>query len=530
MMLASNETKKRLLQELEETADQTGLTQFIDYGVLTGSFVLKGKQERDIDLLIVLRPKTDKNAGLIQKMRRFSIRHAVIQLEYGFNPDWDFPTYFATRQQIDETLQGRPFRIDQSNRLVLTQYSPQAWITNQESDYNVLLFQLVSHNFDLFAGLPDSLKEDTRKALLAIFLHVYQYFGYDRWDTIDKQRLAQDLFRCIGKDYVLSSRLQEIFLQDVLIGHGLGSIHKDSIFVLHHPAIQQKLKEFLGAFSQQYTADHAIRWQDMRKDVSSLIRGEKVIDRVYNYLFHGKDGQQEWESWEMRTKAQLELLRQGNQKPVEVSDPGEIRYYKMLHDSIIQILPREGFSVERMLEVGSGSGALSSRLSDTFGCESSLIDISPVALEYASFISPNSQMILGDAMKMPFLSEEFDFLHSVGLIEHFDDKTVFRMLFEMKRVLKEEGYLYLAVPNFLCLDLLSIWWQHGKGAEKYISLPILTRYAEQVGLAVISKGRFPYVHEIFPRYHLECIESVLGKQAFGFLNYVLCRKKRHRHS
>ena len=50
-----------------------------------------------------------------------------------------------------------------------------------------------------------------------------------------------------------------------------------------------------------------------------------------------------------------------------------------------------------------------------------------------------------DARKMPFSAESFDFVYSVGLLEHFEDPMA--LLAEQYRVLRTGGYLMVQVPQ-----------------------------------------------------------------------------------
>jgi ubiquinone/menaquinone biosynthesis C-methylase UbiE len=58
-----------------------------------------------------------------------------------------------------------------------------------------------------------------------------------------------------------------------------------------------------------------------------------------------------------------------------------------------------------------------------------LLDISPVALKYATYLAEknrckNIKIIKGDIFEMPFKSEEFDFVWNIGVIEHYDLKEI----------------------------------------------------------------------------------------------------------
>jgi len=116
-----------------------------------------------------------------------------------------------------------------------------------------------------------------------------------------------------------------------------------------------------------------------------------------------------------------------------------------------------------ILEVGCGYGsnirAIQARRSDV---ECYALDNSEIAIEQIREEIPNA--LLGDCRKTPFPKGTFDVIFSGGLMEHFRDETPF--LREMKRILKEDGYLITFVPaRFSLWKLYQAlhfgFWQHG---------------------------------------------------------------------
>ncbi|MDB2369504.1 class I SAM-dependent methyltransferase [Planktomarina temperata] len=106
----------------------------------------------------------------------------------------------------------------------------------------------------------------------------------------------------------------------------------------------------------------------------------------------------------------------------------------------------------KVLEIGCGRGSLSAYFADV-GADCHLLDISPKAIELAkkSFASLNlsGNFYVADCEKLPFLDETFDFVFSIGLLEHFEDITL--VLAEKNRVLKNDGlmfnYIVPKLPN-----------------------------------------------------------------------------------
>jgi SAM-dependent methyltransferase len=109
-----------------------------------------------------------------------------------------------------------------------------------------------------------------------------------------------------------------------------------------------------------------------------------------------------------------------------------------------------GVAGKTVLEVGCGRGAtlreFARRGAHTFG-----LDYSEEALQICAALQAKDRptadgtFVNGDARSLPFPSDSFDFVFSVGLIEHFEEPL--ELLFEQCRVLKPEGHLLVQVPQ-----------------------------------------------------------------------------------
>jgi 2-polyprenyl-3-methyl-5-hydroxy-6-metoxy-1,4-benzoquinol methylase len=114
-----------------------------------------------------------------------------------------------------------------------------------------------------------------------------------------------------------------------------------------------------------------------------------------------------------------------------------------------QIMQRNRGDGLRSLEVGCGRGSLSCYFADA-GYEVTLLDSSPSVLETAKEIYSRNGVSgffhAGDALSMPFESESFDVVFSIGLLEHFDN--IQSLVAEQARVLRPGGYLFIyTVPD-----------------------------------------------------------------------------------
>jgi 2-polyprenyl-3-methyl-5-hydroxy-6-metoxy-1,4-benzoquinol methylase len=152
---------------------------------------------------------------------------------------------------------------------------------------------------------------------------------------------------------------------------------------------------------------------------------------------------------------------------------------------------------ELALHVGCGDGYLDpflcSRYSRTVG-----VDINYPELRNAAWSNAGTaaEYVLIDGFVLPFLSESFDEIVSIDVLEHAEDDLV--LVAEMHRVLKPGGYVTMTVPNAdypltfdpinYLLELatgrhlrLGIW---GFGHRRLYSVESLCQLLEDAGLVV----------------------------------------------
>lgn len=117
---------------------------------------------------------------------------------------------------------------------------------------------------------------------------------------------------------------------------------------------------------------------------------------------------------------------------------------RLMAEQICRYLPERGST----LEVGCG-GSFTLQFLSLRGHEAVGLDIDTNALEYSSLLTSHFQsdvrLVQGTALALPFDDSTFDYVYSVGLIEHFqicDQRAAVR---EMIRVAKR--YVHLEIPN-----------------------------------------------------------------------------------
>ncbi|KPK99893.1 MAG: hypothetical protein AMJ91_05865 [candidate division Zixibacteria bacterium SM23_73_3] len=140
------------------------------------------------------------------------------------------------------------------------------------------------------------------------------------------------------------------------------------------------------------------------------------------------------------------------------------RWLILERDKIINFyLDKINSSKKEVIEIGCGYGSnikLIKEGRDDVECH--VLDNSSVAIEMIKEEIPNA--FVADCRNTPFVNNKFGLIYSAGLMEHFKDEKPF--LKEMKRILKDDGYLITFIPARYSLwklyQLLHFGrWKHG---------------------------------------------------------------------
>lgn len=112
--------------------------------------------------------------------------------------------------------------------------------------------------------------------------------------------------------------------------------------------------------------------------------------------------------------------------------------------------PLEG---KRVIELGCGSGLISAKLAE-FGADVTLVDSSEEALKLSEknfhTIGVKGKFLCRNVLDLDSDSKftnQFDIVFSEGLVEHFLDDERKRIFEIHSRLVKEDGFVFIAVPN-----------------------------------------------------------------------------------
>lgn len=131
------------------------------------------------------------------------------------------------------------------------------------------------------------------------------------------------------------------------------------------------------------------------------------------------------------------------------SNQGSLTYgnrerYQLVFDLIKrQDLPRNA----RVLDIGTGSGRISSFLLDYFDEVLGVDIMASNQMEHLYRNSEDIQFVLGGFPELPVKSDAFDLVVCSEVLEHLETDVQWRATKEISRVLSEEGVAVMSTPN-----------------------------------------------------------------------------------
>lgn len=138
----------------------------------------------------------------------------------------------------------------------------------------------------------------------------------------------------------------------------------------------------------------------------------------------------------------------------------------------------------RLLDVSCGEGSLG-RLAAKQGVQAIGLDLSEAALRVAAREDASQWFLAGDAQRLPFGSEVFDYVANIGSLEHYLDPELGAR--EMARVVRPAGRVCVLLPNIFSL-LDNIWYAYRFGRTFEDHQPIQRYAARYDWQALLERG------------------------------------------
>jgi dolichol-phosphate mannosyltransferase len=131
----------------------------------------------------------------------------------------------------------------------------------------------------------------------------------------------------------------------------------------------------------------------------------------------------------------------------------------------------------KILHAGCGSGQVDVDIRDTF--QITALDLSRYALKlYHKINKTHGELLHGSIMAIPVPDDSYDGIYNLGVMEHFNDADIQKILSEFNRVLKPNRKILLFWPPEFGLSVIFI--KALKGCLKYFFKKDITFHPEEI--------------------------------------------------
>ena len=194
---------------------------------------------------------------------------------------------------------------------------------------------------------------------------------------------------------------------------------------------------------------------------------------------------------------------------------------------------------KRVLDVGSGPGAITRYLKDPGDCSIVAIEVDPAA---ATLVAPFCEQVLHcDLDNSTFTAiiaqaGKFDVVVMADILEHLKDP--WKVLVQMKEVLRDGGYLVVSLPhaghNAVIASLLNADFEYrdtgllDRTHIRFFAMRNIQALFEQAGLRIVDAGlvaRQPEASELAHHWSAlpERLQDALSSNRFGAVYQVVVR-------
>jgi len=166
--------------------------------------------------------------------------------------------------------------------------------------------------------------------------------------------------------------------------------------------------------------------------------------------------------------------------------------FRRIREEVIKRIKGEGLDI---CEFGSGGGLWLKWFKDFYSARVHGIDNSEIGLELARKNIEGGELIVGDVRKVPFSKERFDLVYCLGLIEHFNDEDIQKIVNEMYEVTKRGRWTIVTTPNRSKQSFLK-YYEMVSGAcqsERSVEISQMRHFLERAGfkkIEIIPAGLF----------------------------------------
>jgi SAM-dependent methyltransferase len=122
------------------------------------------------------------------------------------------------------------------------------------------------------------------------------------------------------------------------------------------------------------------------------------------------------------------------------------------------VLSREFARGSKLLHAGCGGGEVDKKVVSEF--QVTALDISPNALALYRSRYPDVETTIGNIFDLSGLSDKFDGIYNLGVMEHFSPQEIVDILKQFHRTLKPGGKLVLLWPPVYGLSVLALHGIH----------------------------------------------------------------------
>lgn len=226
------------------------------FSVLTGSAAQnKEKEGSDLDILTVV---DGQAATLVDATLEFTRAQVLVQIEFGFSPDYTYPSDVITGEQLQAVTDGCAIRRQADEFSLVPTDAP-----DEQLDYRIWLYELISHDFCLVAGDPKQLMESTRRALALTFMLAVADGSISNKANIDD--LLVGIYGPAGIKKFITGQMCEVLLLEVADSDLAVNIRGRLDFDLSY--IKEKLLQRIRPVSD---LPYIVPWQRLREFARSL--------------------------------------------------------------------------------------------------------------------------------------------------------------------------------------------------------------------------------------------------------------------